>query len=116
MGHAKFGGVLVGGREGARGLRVFPEPQRPPVITKIRGKISCRRNPLNFFLSLRQNMSDKREKKRKLYSTDGNERPAKKRQNAPSPAVKVKFLRNNTGLSPIVGSALKDSDKILNMF
>jgi len=79
-------------------------------------KISYRRNPLNFFLSLLQNMSDKREKKRKLYSTDGNERPAKKPQNAASPAVKVKFLRNNTGLSPIVGSALKDSDKILNMF
>src|SRR5436190_600714 len=109
-GSCKIGGCLVGGRKGVRGLRVSPQSPNDFCEEK---KISYSRNPLNFFLSLLQNMSDKREKKRKLYSTDGNERPAKKPLNAASPAVKVKFLPNNTGLSPIVGSALKDSDKIL---
>jgi len=71
---------------------------------------------LNISLPLPQNMSDKKEKKRKWNSTDGNERPAKKLQNTASQAVKVKFIRNHTGLNPVVGTKSKGSDKILNMF
>jgi len=56
-------------------------------------------------------MSDKKEKKRKRDSTDGNERRTKKIQNTASPAAKVKFIQNQTGLSPVVGTNLKGSHK-----
>jgi len=61
-------------------------------------------------------MSDKKEKKRKRDSTDKNERPAKKQQNITSPAMKVKFIQNQAGLGPVVGTNFNGSYNIKHVF